>query len=101
MGDLSSLYMDAESFWKNVSQVMKSKKISQEKMCEDIGISIWTLRSSISKQILPRVDVAKTIADYLGTSVDFLLTGVENNEYNKRLDYLKTSIKELLDREGE
>lgn len=63
--------MDAESFWKNVSQVMKSKKISQEKMCEDIGISIWTLRSSISKQILPRVDVAKTIADYLGTSVDF------------------------------
>ena len=80
---------------------MKSKKISQEKMCEDIGISIWTLRSSISKQILPRVDVAKTIADYLGTSVDFLLTGVENNEYNKRLDYLKTSIKELLDREGE
>ena len=80
---------------------MKSKKISQEKMCEDIGISIWTLRSSISKQILPRVDVAKTIADYLGTSVDFLLTGVENNEYNKRLDYLKTSINELLDREGE
>lgn len=89
--------MDAETFWKNVSQVMKSKKISQEKMCEDIGISIWTLRSSISKQILPRVDVAKTIADYLGTSVDFLLTGLENNEYKKKLDLIKSDINKLLE----
>lgn len=71
--------MDAESFWQNVSQVLKTKKISQEKMCEDIGISIWTLRGSISKKIFPRVDIAKNIADYLGTSIDFLLTGTETN----------------------
>lgn len=90
--------MDAESFWRNVSQIMKSKKISQEKMCEDIGISIWTLRSSISKQILPRVDVAKTIADYLGTSVEFLLTGIESNEYKNKLDNLKKDIIELLNK---
>lgn len=88
--------MDADSFWKNVSQVLKSKKISQEKMCEDIGISIWTLRGSISKQILPRVDVAKTIADYLGTSIDFLLTGTESNQYKQRLDSLKSGILELI-----
>ena len=88
--------MDADSFWKNVSQVLKSKKISQEKMCEDIGISIWTLRGSISKQILPRVDIAKTIADYLGTSIDFLLTGTESNQYKQRLDSLKTGILELI-----
>lgn len=88
--------MDADSFWKNVSQVLKSKKISQEKMCEDIGISIWTLRGSISKQILPRVDIAKTIADYLGTSIDFLLTGTESNQYKQRLDSLKSGILELI-----
>lgn len=88
--------MDADSFWKNVSQMLKSKKISQEKMCEDIGISIWTLRGSISKQILPRVDIAKTIADYLGTSIDFLLTGTESNQYKQRLDSLKSGILELI-----
>ena len=91
--------MNAESFWKNVSQVLKSKKISQEKMCEDIGISIWTLRGSISKQILPRVDIAKTIADYLGTSIDFLLTGTESNPYKERLDSLKNNILELIKNE--
>ena len=91
--------MDAESFWKNVSQVLKSKKISQEKMCEDIGISIWTLRGSISKQILPRVDIAKTIADYLGTSIDFLLTGTESNPYKERLYSLKNNILELIKNE--
>lgn len=92
--------MDAESFWKNVTQVMKSKKIPQEKLCSDLGMSVYTLRSSISKQVLPRVDVAKSIADYLDTSVDFLLTGEESNEYKDRLDNLKKQINELLEKEG-
>ena len=92
--------MEADIFWKNVSQIMKNKKISQETLCENIGISVWTLRGSISKQILPRVDVAKTIADYLGTSVDFLLTGKESNEYKERLDNLKDSILKIVQEEG-
>ena len=87
--------MDADIFWKNVTQVMKNKKISQDKMCNDLGMSIYTLRSSISKQVLPRVDVAKGIADYLGTSVDFLLTGTENNVYKAKLDELKKNLIEL------
>lgn len=92
--------MDNCLFWKNVNQVLKSKKISQEKMCSDMGMSIYTLRSSISKQVLPRVDVAKSIADYLGTTIDFLLTGKETNIYKDRLEALKTSIEQVLKEEG-
>lgn len=92
--------MDSEVFWKNVSQIMKSKKISQEKMCSDLGMSIYTLRSSISKQVFPRVDVAVTIANYLGTSVEFLLTGKESNEYKERLENLKSEMSELIKNEG-
>lgn len=93
--------MEAEYFWKNVSQVMKSKKISQDKMCSDLGMSIYTLRSSMSKAVFPRVDVAKTIADYLGTSVDFLLTGKENNKYKIRIDTLKKNIIDVIEKDGE
>lgn len=92
--------MEKDMFWKNVSLLLKNKKISQEKMCEDLGMSIYTLRSSISKQVLPRVDVAKTIADYLDTSVDFLLTGKESNEYKERLENLKTKIENIIQEEG-
>lgn len=92
--------MEKDMFWKNVSLLLKNKKISQEKMCEDLGMSIYTLRSSISKQVLPRVDVAKTIADYLDTSVDFLLTGKESNEYKERLENLKTKIGNIIQEEG-
>lgn len=92
--------MDAETFWKNVTQLMKSKKIPQEKLCSDLGMSVYTFRSSISKQVLPRVDVAKTIADYLDTSIDFLLTGKENNEYKNRLDNLKQQMTALIEGEG-
>lgn len=92
--------MDAESFWKNVTRILRERKIAQESLCEGIGISIWTLRSSISKKILPRVDVAKRIADYLGTTVDFLLTGEEGDEYRRRLENLKRAMKDLIEEEG-
>ena len=92
--------MEKDMFWKNVTILLKNKKISQEKMCEDLGMSIYTLRSSISKQVLPRVDVAKMIADYLDTSVDFLLTGKESNEYKERLENLKTRIENIIQEEG-
>ncbi len=92
--------MEKDIFWKNVNLIMKSKKISQDKMCTDLGMSIYTLRSSISKQVLPRVDVAKTIADYLDTSIDFLLTGKETNTYKERLDNLKSEIENIIREEG-
>ena len=92
--------MDAEIFWKNVMHILKEKKISQEVLCDGTGISIWTLRGSISKKIFPRVDMAKTISDYLGTSVDFLLTGKDSNEYKVRLDNLKMSLMDLIEQEG-
>lgn len=79
---------------------MKSKKISQETLSETLGISVWTLRSSIFKQILPRVDVAWGIAEFLGTSVEFLLIGKESNEYKKRLDNLKKQMTDLIESEG-
>ena len=92
--------MDAESFWKNVTRILRDRKISQESLCDEIGISIWTLRSSISKKILPRVDVAKRIADYLDITVDFLLTGVEGDEYRRRLENLKRAMRDLIEEEG-
>lgn len=93
--------MSDKQFWKNVTQLMKSKKMSQEKMCTDLGMSIYTLRSSISKDVLPRVDVAKSIADYLGTSVEFLLTGTEKNSYKIRLDQLKKDISEIIEKDSD
>lgn len=92
--------MEADVFWKNVTQLMKNKKISQETLCETIGISVWTLRGAISKHTLPRVDVALAIAEALDTSIEFLLKGTESNEYKNRLDNLKDTIYKILDQEG-
>ncbi len=92
--------MEADVFWKNVTQLMKNKKISQETLCEKIGISVWTLRGAISKHTLPRVDVAQAIAEALDTSIEFLLKGTESNEYKNRLDNLKDTIYKILDQEG-
>ena len=92
-------YMDADVFWKNVSQLLKNKKISQESLCDRIGISVWTLRGAISKHTLPRVDVAQAIAEALDSSVEFLLKGTESNTYKIRLDNLKAAVYKILDQE--
>ncbi|MBQ0051247.1 MAG: helix-turn-helix transcriptional regulator, partial [Treponema sp.] len=81
-----------------VTNVMKQKKITQEKLCNDTGISVNTLRGSISKEVLPRVDLAKQIADYLEVSLDFLITGVESDVYRNKYEELKAAIRNDLEK---
>lgn len=47
----------------------------------------WTRRNTV-----PAADVAVKIAEFLNTSVEFLVTGKEKNIYKEKYDNLKDSI---------
>lgn len=85
-------------FWTNVNNRLKEMNITQEKMCFEIGLSINTVRGWVSKDVLPRVDDAVSIALFLHTSAEYLVTGKDDprieevfgviNDLSKGLDAL-------------
>lgn len=66
-------------FWKNVNLLIKRLDTTQEPICQNLGISINTLRGWIAKDLLPRADDALKIAQALDTTVEYLFTGEEPN----------------------
>ena len=67
--------MDANLFWDNVKRLVKEQKTTQAKLAEDCGISFRNLQNQISRNIFPQVDDASKIAQALGVTVDYLITG--------------------------
>ncbi len=62
-------------FWANTNALLKENGLTQEAMCSTLGIPLNTVRGWVSKDVLPRVDEGVKIAKYLGTTVEYLLSG--------------------------
>lgn len=52
----------------------------------------WTRRNTV-----PAADVAVKIAEFLNTSVEFLITGKEKNIYKEKYDNLRDSIDNFIE----
>ena len=83
-------------FFERIDVLLKEKKISQKDLCCAVGISSvqvftnWKLRDSI-----PSADVAVKIARLLDVSVEYLVTGEENNPLSKKVDRLEQQIEAI------
>lgn len=72
-----SFYTEIVNMYKfldNLTEIMSKKNVTQRKICEICGFtesSFWAWK----KGSLPKVDAALKIAQFLGTSVEFLMTG--------------------------
>jgi transcriptional regulator with XRE-family HTH domain len=62
-------------FWEQVNKTIKSSGVKQEWLAKKAGIKFQTLRSWVSKDILPRADDAVKIAKELGVTVEYLIEG--------------------------
>lgn len=85
-------------FYNRIDEQLKVKKISQKDMCNGIGISAQAFTNWKSRESIPSADVALKIAQYLNTTVEYLLTGSESNilaEENATLKETLAKINEL------
>jgi transcriptional regulator with XRE-family HTH domain len=62
-------------FWERVNKAIRENKIKQEWLAEKTGIKYQTLRSWVSKDILPRIDDGVKIAKELGFTAEYLVLG--------------------------
>ena len=87
--------MDAVSFWNRVKQLIKSNNTTQRGLSETIGLSARTLEIKIGRKSAPDVFEAYKIAQALGVSVEYLVTGSDTNPAEQELKELKERLKNL------
>ncbi|MCR5436187.1 MAG: helix-turn-helix transcriptional regulator [Treponema sp.] len=83
-------------FWIRLKALMKSQKITQEKLCKTCDISLATFVSWIHNNRLPDLLSAIKIAQTLGTTVEFLVTGKNDNAAEQQLKELKAKLADLI-----
>jgi transcriptional regulator with XRE-family HTH domain len=80
-------------FWENVKILLSEKKLLQKDFAELLGINISTLKNQMTRNIIPDAITSVKIAQSLGTTVEFLVTGIEP-EITKQdvLNYLQNNL---------
>lgn len=63
------------NFWENVERIREYKEISRKELALRADFSLNSISTGISRNSIPLADVACRIADVLGVSVEFLVTG--------------------------
>jgi transcriptional regulator with XRE-family HTH domain len=85
------------TFIERLERLIKEKKTSQKAVAEYAGITGASLSEWKKEGTIPRADVALRIAEFLGVSVEYLITGVEPDTSRKYLDRLE-AIKDLVNK---
>lgn len=64
-------------FMDRVECILKEKRLTQKELAEDLGLRRPTLSDWKKNGAVPAGDICIRIADYLGVSVEWLVTGKE------------------------
>ena len=78
-GDLSGIqyvdHMDVDAFWKRIKLLIKKKAVTQSTAALACDIPPATLRQWMTRSRPPPITDAYNLAQYLGVSLDYLITG--------------------------
>ena len=80
-------------FWNNVKFLLKEKKITQKQFSVMLDLPDRTIENWIGRNTIPDAITSVKIAQSLGTTVEFLVTGIEP-EITKQdiINYLQNNL---------
>ena len=77
-------------------KLLKGRGITAYRFCKDTGVSTSTISTWKKKNSEIGMDLAETISNYFGVSIDYLMTGKEDEPKKKNnTDDLKQKFEEL------
>ena len=83
--------MSIISFWQRIRSLLKEKKLTQLEAAKACGVPYSTFRKWITQNVIPPLDVASSIARYLGISLDYLAFG-KKEDFNLKISELLDSL---------
>ena len=78
--------MRHEYFWEQVKNICRKTNITQNELAQICGVPLSTFKGWIQKNYFPTVIDGYIIAERLGVSVEYLVTGKEKSGRNKMED---------------
>lgn len=88
--------MNAEQFWNNVKPLIKQQNKTQESLASELNIPFGTFQGWITYKRLPDVVSAYKIAQALGTTVEYLVTGKQPQQDHRETQKLAAEILRLV-----
>lgn len=77
-------------------KLLKGRGITAYRFCKDTGVSTSTISTWKKKNSKIGMDLAETISNYFGVSIDYLMTGKEDEQKEKdNTSDLKQKFEEL------
>ncbi|MBO7695648.1 MAG: helix-turn-helix transcriptional regulator [Methanobrevibacter sp.] len=83
-------------FWNNVKNLLDISNLTQKELSALTDINLGTLKNQICRNVIPDAIEAVKIAKALNTTVEFLVTGTEENQAEKELTELKAKLADLI-----
>ena len=88
--------IDASSFWRRVNSLIKARKTKQEAIAKECNIPYPTFRGMVTRKTFPGGDETYRIAQALGTTVEYLITG--ENPKSASSDEAFDEIQSIIDK---
>ena len=79
-----------------IDNALSEKQITRAELSRQTGIPVTTIKSWISGAI-PNAEAAYKVAQYLGVTVEWLVTGIENKSENQNLKTYSEQERELIE----
>ena len=83
-------------FWNNVKNLLDISNLTQKELSALTDINLGTLKNQICRNVIPDAIEAVKIAKALNTTVEYLVTGTEENQAEKELTELKAKLADLI-----
>lgn len=69
------MYFNQKNYGKRIKNLRENQGLTQEELCEKIGISVHHLSNIERGNRVGNIDVIITLAEYFNVSLDYLLLG--------------------------
>lgn len=86
----------SKEYWERVKQLSKKNGLTQLELCQRTGIDIGKFKSQVTNIVAPKVFDSQKIAECLGVSVEYLVTGKEKDSYKGKYENLKSVIQNAI-----
>lgn len=86
---------NGKDFVDRIDNVLKQKNRKRIALAEEIGQSVQSFTDWKRRDSIPAADIALQISRYLGVSLEWLITGEENNPFQKTQNHPPPEVLEL------